>query len=100
MEKLKRLLGIANKAGALSIGRTATEEGIFKNRVSLVLFACDASETMKKKIVARSKSVKHQSIELSTDELGKVLGRNKVAILAVCNPHLAAGIQNQLDSPC
>jgi ribosomal protein L7Ae-like RNA K-turn-binding protein len=99
MEKLSGLLGLAKKAGALCIGRKATEEQLTRKNVALLLFARNSSTTLQVKLIKKFSPVNHRKLDLTTDALGKVLGRKEIAVLGVCNTHLAREIQNQLDSP-
>ena len=81
-QKIVTLLGFANRAGKLAIGKSAVISSIKKEKVLLVLFANDASEKLENDI-GDVKSVQMQDI--SKDDLGKALGRNEVAIIGVCD---------------
>lgn len=89
-KKIKTLLGFANKAGKLAIGKSAVLNSIKKEKVLLVILANDASEKLTNEL-GNIKSFQLQ--DLSKDDLGKVLGRSEVAIIGVCDAGFAKSMK-------
>ncbi len=93
IEKIKTLLGFANKAGKLAVGRTALKNAHQKKQLYLVLISNDAS----------SKILDFASLApayrfLTTSELGRITGREKVAIIGICDAQFASTIEKQLSA--
>lgn len=92
-EKVITLLGFANKAGKLAIGRSAVQAAHFKNKVHAALVATDASG----KIEVLVDDVNKETFRCCTkDELGKILGRNEVAIIGILDQGFAKAIRKAL----
>ena len=81
-QKILTLLGFANRAGKLAIGKSAVINFINKEKVLLVLLANDASEKLENDL-GDVRTVHMQDV--SKDDLGRALGRNEVAIVGVCD---------------
>ena len=92
-KKVITLLGFANKAGKLAIGRSAVQATNFKNKLYAVLVATDASE----KIEAIVEEVEKETFRCcSKDELGQILGRNEVAIIGILDQGFAKSIRKAM----
>ena len=90
MEKVLTLLGFAHKAGQLAIGRSAV---LSAKKVHAIVLAKDASE--KNRLIAQQLQV--EVFHLGTKEtLGRMLGRNEVAILAILEQNFAKSIRAAL----
>lgn len=97
MNKLLNLLGIARKAGALTLGFTATAQAVKGGRLTLVLLSTDTSPHTKEKI---ERLCRQQEIRLyyatKQEELGRALGKETLAVVGVLAPELAKAIEMQL----
>jgi len=87
------LIGLANKAGKVKIGRSAVEKSIRQNKARVLIFAEDASP----KIIIHFNSIiegKNIPTLYIADKklLGKHLGRGEVAVAAICDDNFAKGI--------
>ena len=102
MTKLDRavdLLGLARRAGKLTLGAGATEAALSRGRVCGLVLASDLSprSAVKVRELARSADVPEYSFGTKA-EFGRRFGRQEVGILGVLDPSFAAGIRNQLES--
>ena len=50
MDKILNFLGIARRAGKLSLGFDAAEESVNKKKSKLLILACDVSERTRKSV--------------------------------------------------
>ena len=92
-EKVITMLGFANKAGKLAIGRSAVQATNFKNKLYAVLVATDASE----KIEAIVQDVQKETFRCCTkNELGQILGRTEVAIIGILDQGFAKSIRKAM----
>ncbi len=92
-EKVITLLGFANKAGKLAIGRSAVLATHSKNKLYAVLVAADASE----KIEAILQEVDKETFRCCTkDELGQILGRHEVAIIGILDQGFVKSIRQAM----
>jgi len=93
--KVTTLLGFANKAGKLAIGRSAVQATHSKNKLYAVLVAADASE----KINAIVEEMKVETFQCCTkDELGQILGRHEVAIVGILDQGFVKSIRKAISS--
>jgi ribosomal protein L7Ae-like RNA K-turn-binding protein len=89
-QKVKSLLGFANRAGKLAIGRSAVYRSHQKGTLSAILLANDASE----KIAAMMKDLKIEFFYYSTkDALGQIVGREQVAVIGILDQGFAQSIR-------
>lgn len=96
-EKVKSLLGLAQKGRMLEIGRSAVSVLIKRKRASLIIVAIDASEKIKREVEleCRRNNVPIY-IFSSKSELGELCSREMVAVIGISDSHLANGIKNAL----
>ena len=91
LQKIFRLIGLAQRAGKLAPGRFAVTKSVKQAKAQLIIFSVDASEKLQKEISGLAAGVK--IVHLSTkNELGSVLGRNELAVLAVSDKNFAVEI--------
>ena len=78
------LLGMARRAGALAYGTGSTRRALKEGRARLILFAQDASETQKEKVM---KLLRHGTTPRATlgtrEALGSAVGTAPVSAVAV-----------------
>ena len=92
-EKIIALLGFANRAGKLAIGRSAVIKAHLKNKVYGVVVAADASD----KIASITADWQVAIFTCGTkDELGQILGRDKVAIIGIMDQGFVKAIRKAL----
>ena len=106
-ERLSGLLGMARRAGRLTIGFHAVAARITDGKTDLVLFAADLSEKTGKELqyAAKEKTVKMFRIPLGKQELAHILGCEKpVGVLAIEDKGFAASIEklcrHELEEEC
>ena len=91
-------LGFAMRAGDIACGEFLTEEAIRSGRARLVIVAEDASDNTKKKF---RNSCQYYRVPFalygSKETLGKAVGKEFRASMAVLNPGFAASIGKNLD---
>ncbi len=92
-EKVITMLGFANKAGKLAIGRSAVQASNSKNKLYAVLVAEDASEKIEAIIEQVGKETFRCCIK---DELGQILGRTEVAIIGILDQGFAKSIRKAM----
>jgi len=90
-EKILNLLGLANRAGKLEIGRYATFEAIKHKRALLIIIAKNASLKIFEMIDELNKQITILKFS-DKDTLGKFLGRKEVSVVCICDKHFASAI--------
>ncbi|HHW11641.1 MAG TPA: hypothetical protein GXX33_01355 [Firmicutes bacterium] len=97
MTRLLNFLGIARKAGKLTLGFTATAQAATGGKLSLVLLATNTSPHTKEKIarLCRAHHVRMYCIA-EQEELGRALGKKTLAVVGVLTPEMAKAIEKQL----
>ena len=84
------LLGMARRAGALACGTGSTRRALKEGRARLVLFAQDASETQRDKVMKLLRHGKTPRATLGTREaLGSAVGSAPISAVAVTDRELA-----------
>lgn len=99
-QKALSLLGIARRAGRLSLGHDAAEEAIVKNRACLCLCCADASERLQREM-RHACSYAHKSIPYRTTTipmalLSQAIG-SRAAVITVDDAGFAARLETLLD---
>ena len=95
--KALSMIGLAAKAGRLSSGETAVENAIKSYNAQLVIVAEDASDNTKKKFEDMCNFRDISIIQFSTkEELGKVLGKEYRASIAIIDENFAKGIKEKI----
>ncbi|AUM96200.1 TPA: ribosomal L7Ae/L30e/S12e/Gadd45 family protein [Clostridium botulinum] len=88
--KFLQFLSLTKKAGHLIEGYNKCEEAVTKKIVYAVIISCDASENSKNKFKVKCEKSNIPLIEgYSEKELGNVLGRDFIKILAVKDEGMA-----------
>ena len=100
MNKALGYLGLARKAGRLEIGEDGTCGSIRSKKASAVFLASDAAENScrRAKTLAAAHGIPCFRVPASKTELGPALGREVVAMLAVCDKGLALAAAKTLIS--
>ena len=84
------LLGMARRAGALAYGTGSTRRALKEGRARLILFAQDASETQRDKVMKLSSHGTTPRATLGTREaLGLAVGSAPVSAVAVTDNEFA-----------
>ena len=84
------LLGMARRAGALAYGTGSTRRALKEGRARLILFAQDASETQREKVMRLLRHGRTPRATLGTREaLGLAAGSAPVSAVAVTDRELA-----------
>jgi len=97
INKVKSLLGMAQKGRMLEIGRTAATILIKRKRAALIIVAMDGSEKLKKEIefICRRNNVPIY-IFSTKNELGEICGRDSGAVIGISDKQLGDGIKKAL----
>ena len=100
-KNIKQLLfsiGLAKKAGRVISGTDSVCDEIRKNKVFLVLCACDVSDNTKKKISDCSAyyHIKLCFCEVSKETLGKSIGKSFSACIGITDKNLSELISRNL----
>ena len=94
-DRLLSLLGIARRAGRLSVGHDASVEAIVKNKAELCVLCADASERLKKEMrhacTYKGKNVACLILDCDILTLSKAIG-TKAAVLSVNDKGFAGKI--------
>lgn len=100
MNKTLGYLGLARKAGRLEIGEDGTCGAIRARKASAVFLASDAAENSCRRAghLAEANNIPCFKLPASKAELGAALGRDLVAMLAVCDKGLALAAAKTLIS--
>ena len=84
------LLGMARRAGALAYGTGSTRRAVKEGRARLILFAQDASETQREKVMKLLRHGKTPRATFGTREaLGSAVGSAPVSAVAVTDKEFA-----------
>jgi len=87
------LIGLAKRAGKLALGADATLEALNRGRVQLLIFAEDASSRTLEKFEKAAAKDAISVIRLAEKaNLGRALGRESAAVIAITDPSFAAGL--------
>jgi len=92
-EKLKTMLGFAQKAGKLVSGEDGVTSALKSKKVNLILVATDASDDTKKKYSAQAQNynIAHKEV-LTKEELGNCIGKNFRTAVAIIDDGFAKTI--------
>lgn len=91
--RVSALVRQARRAGRLVVGVALTRETVRRGRAAVVLVAEDLSSHRRDRLLDRWRDAGVPvSRGWSKDELGELAGKTAVAVLAVTDPHMAAGI--------
>lgn len=95
-KKIVTLIGFANKAGKLVAGKQAVLHAISKNRAELVLLSSDVSHKTIDEL-HKIGSEWHRLTTISREELGRIVGRTELTIVAITDQRFAKSIRPLLD---
>lgn len=91
------MLGIAEKAGNVASGEFSTEKSIKEGKAFLVIVADDASENTKKSFQNMTDFYEvPMYIYGSKEELGRAIGKEFRASLAITNEGLAKSVEDKI----
>lgn len=94
---MKSLLHLAQKGRMLEIGKTSVMSLIKRRKAALIIVSMDASEKLKQEMEFECRRNNIPIFIFSTkDELGKVCGREEVAVIGISDRHFADGLKKQL----
>ncbi len=91
MNKYLSFLGLARRAGALSLGGNLTEAAVKQGKVLLVILADDASENTKDRFRTTSQNSRYTVTEVPflMEELGKATGKSDISVIGVTDAGFA-----------
>ena len=93
------MIGLSAKAGKASSGEFAVEKAVKSGSAYLVIVAEDASDNTRKKFGDMCKYYETPIMFFGTkEELGKVLGKEYRASLAILDENFAKGIEEKINS--
>ncbi len=91
------LIGLALKGGNAAIGRDSVRAAIHRGKFVYLFLARDAGSAIREEMQALSRVQRGPITELgSRKSLGRALGRNEVAIVAITDRGLADAINEAL----
>lgn len=91
-DKLCGLLGLARRAGKLAVGSTAVERLVHQNSRTLVVLASDAGSALAGKVAHWDGLAGVLDDVLTGEEMARIFGREKLAIVAVADLGFVRGI--------
>lgn len=98
MDKVLSLLGLAARGRNLVSGEFSTEKSVKEGKAALVIVGTDASDNTKKMF---TNMCKYRKIPIyfygEKESLGKAIGKEMRASVAVTNPGMAANIMKHLE---
>ena len=97
-QKVLNMIGLATRAGNVKSGEFSTEKSVKSGRARLVIVAEDASENTRKMFENMCR-YHHVSVSFfgSKEELGRAMGKEMRASLAVVEEGLAKAIVKQMN---
>ena len=98
-EEIRGLLGLARRAGRLSVGSRETRAGLHRGEIRLILLATDASPRDRERLirVAEEEEVPSRVVG-SRAALGAAIGRDSVAVVGVRDRGMAEALLARLAS--
>lgn len=98
-DKILSLIGLATRAGKTVSGEFSTEKAVKSGKAYVVMVADEASDNTKKKFQNMCTYYEVPIYLYGTKEqLGKSMGREFRASLAVTDPNLSEAIMKELDN--
>lgn len=98
-DKILSLIGLATRAGKTVSGEFSTEKAVKSGKAYVVMVADEASDNTKKKFQNMCTYYEVPIYLYGTKEqLGKAMGREFRASLAVTDPNLSEAIMKELDN--
>ena len=96
-EKIKFLIAMSVKSGKIAAGYSAVEDALKNKRVEFLLYARDISEGTKEKIARTVSETNTPEATLFTrDELGSMMSRELVGVVAFEDKRIAEGIRKEI----
>ena len=92
-ERLCGMLGLARRAGKLAMGASAVERLVQRGERPLVILASDAGASLRGTVERWETPGGVIADLVTTAELARALGREKLAIVAVKDPGFVRGIR-------
>lgn len=94
------VIGLAKRAGAVTVGAESTLEAIRSGKAKLVLVAQDASDNTKKSIGDKCAfySVCSEEIDATVTELGSTVGKRPVATVAFTDTNFVKAYRKSLQN--
>lgn len=97
-EKVQSLLSMAARAGKLAAGASAVGDALEKGRVEMLVFATDLASGTKDKLVAGGGRLPQRvATLLSRDEMGQLLGRELVGVVAILEKGFADAAWSEVE---
>ncbi len=97
LEKIKALIAIGVKAGKVAAGYSAVNDALEKNRVIMLLFAEDLAAGTREKIALQEKKELRTATLFSRDELGRILNRELIGVIAFEDAGFADAVWNETE---
>ena len=82
-EKVRSLIAMASKAGKLAAGYSAVQDALEKGKADLLIYAEDIAAGTREKVDAGKASGLRETTLLTRDELGKILNRELIGVIAI-----------------
>lgn len=97
-KKIVSLLTMAAKAGVLSVGFSAVDDALRKDRVKLLLFAEDISDGTREKILQQGDASSLKQMTIFTKiEIGAMIGREFAGVCAVQDAGFATALWKECE---
>jgi ribosomal protein L7Ae-like RNA K-turn-binding protein len=98
LTRIAGLLGLAQKAGKLALGSDAVEKALRQRKIYVLVFAEDASQATTGQLETLAMKNDVPVFYLSSrDELGKLVGREALAVLGIIDSSFANGITRLIE---
>lgn len=97
-ERVRSLLAMASRAGMLKAGYSSVRVSMEKQRALLVIFASDISDGTRERLMPLilKTGTAHADV-LSKDEMGELLGREAVGVVALEDEGFATTIRKEIE---
>ena len=97
-EQLLFAIGLARKAGKITVGTDMVCDDIRKKKIYIALYASDVSANTEKRILdcCRYYHVACHKCSVAKDELGAAIGKSFAACIGVADEHLSKLISRNL----
>ena len=93
--KVRALIFMSAKSGKLAAGYSAVQDALEKGRIEMLIWAQDLSDGTREKLQQAGAASLRQATMLSRDDLGEMLGRELVGVIALLDRGLANAVWNE-----
>ncbi len=97
-KKILSMLSLCQRAGKLVSGELSCEKALQNGSALLIIIAEDSSDNTKEKFINKAFYYNISAVSIGTkEEIGKAIGKDFRAVIAVCDENFAVKINELLE---